>query len=615
MHGQSGCRPSTAANWHPIGWSQYDLSIAAADSPNWLTSPAPLRDAAPEQSIDEDPMAYVITQPCCNDATCIAVCPVDCIRPTPDDPLFTTAEMLYIDPGSCIDCGACAEACPVDAIFPEDALTEPNSRYQTINADYFDRYPLEFTALPPSKTTPVPAQDTPWRVAIVGSGPAACYAAEHLITLAGKTVEVEMFDRLPTPWGLVRAGVSPDHPGTKAVTDIFTKTISNPAFQFHLNVEIGTHVTHTELMAHHHAVIYAVGASSDRRLGVPGEDLPGSHAATDFVAWYNGHPDYAERQFDLTGERAVIVGNGNVALDVARILVTDPDDLARTDIAEHALTALRQSSIREVVVIGRRGPAQAAYTNPELLALAHLKGVDVIVDPTEATLDEHSQARIEDPDADPQMILKVNLAQEFSERTGHPGNRRIVLRFLSSPTEVLGAGQVEGLRIVHNALIEDSEGKLRACPTGETETITTNLVLRSIGYHGARVPAIPFDEARGTIPNEGGRVIDPQTDEPLTGVYTAGWIKRGPSGVIGTNKKCARDTVALLLEDVAAEKLTKSVKGRADLERLISERQPDVVDARGWAAIDGAERQLGIESGRPRTKLTTIGSMVEVAQR
>ncbi|MFC0452309.1 FAD-dependent oxidoreductase [Rhodococcus jostii] len=559
-------------------------------------------------------MAYVITQPCCNDATCIAVCPVDCIRPTPDDPLFTTAEMLYIDPGSCIDCGACADACPVEAIFPEDALTEPNARYQTINAEYFERYPLEFEEpSTPNRPAVVPARDVPWRVAIVGSGPAACYAAQDLVTQGGQSVEVEMFDRLPTPWGLVRAGVSPDHPGTKGVTDIFRATVANPSFQFHLNVEIGKHLTHEELMAHHHAVVYAVGASSDRRLGVPGEELPGSHAATDFVAWYNGHPDYAGLQFDLTGERAVIVGNGNVALDVARILVSDPDNLAGTDIADHALAALRRSHIREVVVIGRRGPAQAAYTNPELIALGHLKGVDVLVDPADAELDQYSRVRVEDPDADPQMVLKATVAQEFSQGTPSPGNRRIVLRYLASPIAVLGEERAEGLEIVHNALVESADGTLRAQPTDKTETITTNLVLRSIGYRGTPVPGIPFDDARGTIPNEKGRVIDPRTGEPVTGVYTAGWIKRGPSGVIGTNRKCAQDTVAQIHDDLTTGHLTRTVKGRQDLRDLIRERQPDVVNTQGWAAIDEAERRLGKQSGRPRAKFTDISSMLDAA--
>ncbi|GAA4473767.1 FAD-dependent oxidoreductase [Rhodococcus olei] len=559
-------------------------------------------------------MAYVITQACCNDASCVEVCPVDCIRPIPDDSDYTTTEMLYIEPATCIDCGACMDACPVAAIFPEDQLTAVNARYQTINAEYFGKHPLKpgWDAFEPMTPVAVPQEEAPLRVAIVGSGPAGCYAAADLVTQGGNSVEVEMFDRLPTPWGLVRAGVAPDHPSTKMVTDIFRWTVSQPSFAFHLNVDIGKHLTHDELMAHHHAVIYAVGASRNRRLGVPGEDLSGSHAATEFVAWYNGHPDHADRQFDLSAERAVIVGNGNVALDVARILVMDPEELAGTDIADYALEALRKSNIREVIVLGRRGPAQAAYTNPELIALGHLKGVDVVVDPVEMVLDTHSQALVESAGAEPSTVLKTTVAQEFSERTPNPANKRIVLRFLASPTEVVGTEHATGLTIARNELFEE-DGTLRARATEQTETIETGLVLRSIGYRATPVPGIPFDESRGTIPNQTGRVIDPGTGEPLAGVYTAGWIKRGPSGVIGTNKKCAKDTVAQLLEDFTDGNLTKPTGDRKDLDKLINERQPDVVDYKGWEAIDKAERERGKESGRPRIKITDVKSMVEIA--
>ncbi|MDG3009209.1 FAD-dependent oxidoreductase [Rhodococcus sp. D2-41] len=560
-------------------------------------------------------MAYVITQACCNDASCVEVCPVDCIRPTPDDPEYATTEMLYIEPGTCIDCGACVDACPVDAIFPEDQLSAANARYQTINAEYFEKHPLKssWDSFEPMVPVAVPKDEAPLRVAIVGSGPAACYAAADLITQGGNSVEVEMFDRLPTPWGLVRAGVAPDHPGTKAVTDVFRWTVSKPSFEFHLNVEIGKHLTHDELMAHHHAVIYAVGAAGDRRLGVPGEDLPGSHAATEFVAWYNGHPDYADLQFDLSAERAVIVGNGNVALDVARVLVMDPADLAGTDIAEHALEALRKSNIREVVVLGRRGPAQAAYTNPEFIALGHLDGVDVVVDPAEVVLDDLSQALVDAPDAEPSVVLKTRLAQEYSERTPNPANKRIVLRYLASPTEVLGDDHVTGITVAHNELVEQ-DGALRARATDRTETIETGLLLRSVGYRGTPVPGIPFDERRGTIPNEGGRVVDPETGEPVAGVYTAGWIKRGPSGVIGTNKKCAKDTVALLFQDFKDKKLVRPIGDRKALDKLVHERQPEVVDYKGWEAIDKAERERGKEAGRPRTKITDVKSMIEIAR-
>lgn len=561
-------------------------------------------------------MAYVITQPCCNDASCVEVCPVDCIRPTPADPEYITAEMLYIDPDTCIDCGACVDVCPVGAIFPEDDLDVANARYRDINAEYFERRPLL-----PAVDSPEPmaqfemAEDAaPMRVAIVGTGPAASYAAAELVSRCGPSVEVEMFDRLPTPWGLARSGVAPDHPDTKDITDIFRWMESHPSVRFHLNVEIGEHLTHDELMAYHHAVVYAVGTSGDRRLGLPGEDLPGCHAATEVVAWYNGHPDYADRQFDLSGERAVILGNGNVALDVARILMTDPDELADTDIAEHALEQLRSSNIREVVVLGRRGPAQAACTSPELIALAHLKGVDVLVDPADVTLDEHSSALVAGPDADPATVLKCEVLHEFSQHTPSPANRRIVLRFLRSPTRVLGTDHVTGLDIVRNELVKDEDGALRVRAACQAEAISTGLVLRSIGYRGTPVLGLPFDEARGTIANQAGRVIDPRTQKLVAGAYTAGWIKRGPSGVIGTNKKCAQETVTHLLEDFAANRLSRPPGDRLDLAALVRERQPDVVDHQGWQAIDKAERERGTASGRPRSKIVDVKSMVEISQ-
>ncbi|MEU5846322.1 4Fe-4S binding protein [Saccharopolyspora shandongensis] len=559
-------------------------------------------------------MAHVITQACCSDASCVEVCPVDCIRPTPDSPEYCTAEMLYIDPDTCIDCGACVDVCPVDAIFPDDQLLPEHGRYPEINGQYFKKHPLEPAEFEPSTAPTLPPDRLPLRVAVVGSGPAACYAATALIDQAGRSVEVEMFERLPTPWGLVRAGVAPDHPGTKAITDVFRPTVSNPSFQFHLNVEIGEHLTHDELLAHHHAVIYAVGAFHDRRLGVVGEDLPGSHSATEFIAWYNGHPEFADLEFDLSGERAVIVGNGNVALDMARILVSAPEELARTDIADHALAALRKSNIQEVVVLGRRGPAQAACTNPELLALGHLRSVDVLVDAAEAELDEHSRAVTGRPDADPSVVLKTELVREYAQRHATPSNKRIVLRFLTSPTEVLGTDRVTGIALAHNEITLDSDGMPKPRATERTETINAGIVLRAIGSRSTPVPGMPFDTARGTIPNRNGRVVDPESGRALPGAYAAGWIKRGPSGGIGSNKQCASETVALLLEDFAAGRLDHPVRGRGDLNALVHERQPDVVNGLGWNAIDRAERQRGRTSGQPRRKITDVATMIGIAQ-
>ncbi|WFR73350.1 FAD-dependent oxidoreductase [Prescottella defluvii] len=556
-------------------------------------------------------MAYVITQACCNDASCVDVCPVNCIHPTPDEPEFATTEMLYIDPQTCIDCGACVDECPVDAIFGDNELSEAHAVYSEINAAYFEKHPIGPDWPELAEPRSLSADLGTLRVAIVGSGPAACYAAIELTSRP--RVEVDMFDRLPTPYGLVRAGVAPDHPGTKGVADVFRSALSKRSVQCHFNVEVGQHVSHDELLQHHHAVIYAVGAASDRHLGVPGEDLPGSHAATEFVAWYNGHPDYADHTFDLSGERAVIVGNGNVALDVARILVTDPDELAKTDIAQHAVDALRSSNVREVVIVGRRGPAQAAYTNPELIALGQMADVDIVVDPDEAILDTASRAWIDGPDSEPSEKLKVRQVEEFAKRTATDGRKRIVLRYLASPEEILGGERVEGIRLVRNELVADESGKLSARPTDRTETLETGLVLRSIGYKGVPVADLPFDDRRGVIPNENGRVIDPESGSPIHGVYVAGWIKRGPTGVIGTNKHCSAATVDLLLSDFASGLLTQPGHDGEHLAQLIGERQPESIDFQGWQRIDKKERVLGAEDGRLRTKIVDLAAMLEAA--
>ncbi|CRK52674.1 putative ferredoxin/ferredoxin--NADP reductase [Rhodococcus sp. RD6.2] len=555
-------------------------------------------------------MAFVITQPCCNDASCTEVCPVDCIHPTPDERAFQRTEMLYIDAETCIDCGLCVDACPVNAIFRDDDLPDGMERYASINADYFAAGDHEAVAPGPSLKFPKTDHD-PFRVAIIGSGPSGFYAARELLAFKRSGIEVDMFDRLPTPWGLVRAGVAPDHPETKSVTDMFAEVFRRPGFRLHLNVEVGKHITHAELLEHHHAVIYAVGAPSDRRLGIPGEDLDGSLAATEFVAWYNGHPDYAGRTFDLSGRRAVIVGNGNVALDVARLLVVDPDRLAETDMAQHAVDALRGSAVDEVVLLGRRGPAQAAFTNPELLALGYLPGVDIVVDPAELELDAASAAEVE---SDPAKKLKLEILREYAGRplAGHP--KRIVLRFLASPVEIQGDDRVTGVLVARNEMVADESGAMRARSTDQTELLEAGLVLRSVGYRGVPIPDLPFDDERGTISNVGGRVTETGTDVPVPGTYTAGWIKRGPSGVIGTNRLCAHNTIALILEDLVAERLNAPKGDREALVSLLAERQPDEVDWAGWKLIDAREKELGKAGGRPRVKLLDIGEMVTISK-
>ena len=442
----------------------------------------------------------------------------------------------------------------------------------------------------------------PLRVAIVGSGPAGFYAAGQLLSSTDPVIRVDVFDRLMTPWGLVRFGVAPDHPKIKSVTRVFEKTARMPGFAFHGNVEVGSDVTHEELAAAYHAVLYAVGTPGDRRLGIDGEDLPGSESATEFVAWYNGHPDYAEMEFDLSCKRAVVIGNGNVALDVARMLALSVDELGVTDIADHSIELLRDSNIEEIVVLGRRGPAQAAFTNPELRELADLELADVIVDPVDMDLDSASAAALETAEG----TIQRNVATLTSYSTLTPGGkpRRVVLRFLASPVAIEGTDRVQALVVERNELVTGDDGSLKARPTGVTERLETGLVLRAVGYVGKPLPGVPFDDRRATVLNEGGRVLEPDSGKPIPGLYAAGWIKRGPSGVIGTNKKCAQETTDRLLEDIAAGILpTPSDTPEALLARLRA--KVNVVDYSGWEAIDAHERALGEPAGRPRVKIVS----------
>ncbi|MDP9262618.1 MAG: FAD-dependent oxidoreductase [Actinomycetota bacterium] len=428
------------------------------------------------------------------------------------------------------------------------------------------------------------------RVAVVGSGPAGFYAAGALLA-ADVPVEVDMIERLPTPWGLVRLGVAPDHPKIKSVSRAFEKIALQPGFRFLGNVEVGRDVLNEELLEHYDAVVYAVGAQSDRRMGIPGEDLPGSWAATEFVAWYNGHPDFQELRFDLSGERAVVIGNGNVAVDVARMLALTPDELAGTDTTGAAIDALNNAGIREIVMVGRRGPAQAAFTTPELHELGELAGADVIVDPADLE-------GAEPTDTNSERNLEVLREYAAREPSGKP--KRLVLRFFWSPTRLLGESHVEGVELVRNTL----DAANRAVPTEEHETLDAGIVFRSVGYRGVELPGVPFDEGSGTVPNERGRV------EP--GVYVAGWIKRGPSGVIGTNKKDATETVELLLEDL--RDAPRKDRPREEIEALLVERGVRLVLYPGWTSIDELERAAGEKLGRPRVKLCSWDELHEAAE-
>jgi ferredoxin--NADP+ reductase len=465
---------------------------------------------------------------------------------------------------------------------------------------------------------------------VIGSGPAGFYAAGHLLKASGERLEVDMIERLPTPWGLVRSGVAPDHPKIKSVTRVYEKTAAHPRFRYFGNVTFGEHVSREEMLEHYHAVVYATGSPSDRALGIPGEELPGSHAATEFVGWYNGHPDFTDLEVDLlSAERAVIVGNGNVALDVARMLVLAPEELAPTDTADHALHVLAESRVREVVVLGRRGPAQAAFTNPELLELGELRDADVIVEEAEL---ERALA-IADPNAETIAKRNVEILRSYAAKPPAGKDKRIVLRFLLSPTALVADenGRVGAVELVHNELVEDSRGGLRASATDERESLTAGLVFRAIGYRGEALPGVPFDERTAVIPNEAGRVLDPQGGSPLPGEFVVGWIKRGPSGVIGTNKRDAQETVDAILDDLAplldddaaarngsggpASVRTPGHADAAEVEKLLRSRQPDLVTYSGWEAIDRHERALGEPAGRPRVKLTRLEQLLDVAAR
>ncbi|SDK76850.1 ferredoxin--NADP+ reductase [Actinopolyspora mzabensis] len=539
-------------------------------------------------------MAYAITQTCCTDASCIAACPVNCIHPTPNEPDFGTTEMLYVDPSTCIDCGACADACPVDAVFPVDRLTGSLRAYADINAAYYaDRdaavepesgdapetsgapesgrasesggrseangagpngvelngpgagsasgtstagnSPNFHSWGPPVFDHSIPSDLAPMDVAVVGTGPAGMYAVEDL--LLHTNCRVTLLDRLPVAGGLVRYGVAPDHPSTKRISETFARFHNHPRMRLRLGVEVGKDVSAAELATRHDAVIYAVGASSARDIGVPGEELTGSVSATTLVSWYNGHPDAVAEAVDLSAERVVVVGNGNVALDVARILSTEPEQLADTSISPRALELLRSSRVREVVLLGRRGPEHAAFTRPELLELTQREDIELVVD----THDPRIESTIDAAGTDDKAGLLRDVSRQtvdWSTPAGDAavnGRSRVVFRFHSAPVELVGENAVRCIRV------GDAGGEAVEIPAG--------LVVRAVGYRGVPVPGLPFDEGTATVPNSGGRV----TDRP--GTYVVGWIKRGPSGGIGTNRSCAKETVEALLHDAVAGRL------------------------------------------------------------
>lgn len=450
----------------------------------------------------------------------------------------------------------------------------------------------------------------PLRVAIIGAGPAGFYAAESLFKHTELNCQIDMFNRFPTPFGLVREGVAPDHQTIKSVTRIYDKIAENPKFRYFGNVTFGSDILLEDLQKYYDQIIFAFGAQSDRRMGIPGEDLLGSYPATIFVGWYNGHPDYWNLDFDLSCERVAVVGNGNVAMDVARILVTNPDELATTDICDYSLERLRQSKIKEVIMLGRRGPVQAAFTNPELKEFGELAGVDVIVHPADLELDETSQAALA---SDKNATRNVETLKKYLNREQTPEHRKIDMRFLVSPVEILGEdGKVKAVRLEKNRLVAQADGSVKAVGTGEYELIEVGMVFRSVGYKGVAVPGLPFDGKNSTIPNKAGRVYDPQTDQLVAGSYVVGWAKRGPSGIIGTNKPDSAATVASMVGDLLT--LTPIPDENRDPElivELLKVRKPDYITYAHWQLINRAEVERGVAQGRPRVKFTSVPEMLE----
>ncbi len=452
----------------------------------------------------------------------------------------------------------------------------------------------------------------PVRAAIIGSGPAGFYAAERLLKHADPLIHVDMFERLPTPFGLVRGGVAPDHAKIKSVAKLYARLASHERFRYFGNVEFGKDISRADLSRHYHGAIYAVGAQTDRRLGIPGEDLPNSYAATEFVGWYNAHPDYRNLDFDLRGiKRVAVIGVGNVAMDVARILARTCDELYETDIADYALAALARSDVEEIFVLGRRGPAQAAFSNPEIKELGELADADIVVDCDDASLDPLSSADLQKR-RDRSAIRKVKILQGYVDRGITGKSRRIIIRFLVSPVEILGANQVEALKLQKNEIYLDERGNLRPRATGQCEILPVDMVFRSVGYHGVPLADMPFFTPWGIIPNDRGRVLLEQGGaETLPGNYVAGWIKRGPSGVIGTNRPDAVETVECFLEDLCAGHILQPNQlDEGAIPSLLEARQTNYITFEDWQRLDEMERRRGEAVGRSRLKFNTVEEML-----
>ena len=451
----------------------------------------------------------------------------------------------------------------------------------------------------------------PLRVAIFGSGPAGFYAVAELLRQKDYAVAVDLFDRLPTPYGLVRGGVAPDHQKIKAVIRQYEKTAGQTGFRFFGNVTFGTDLSLDEVLTHYHQVLFATGAESDRRLGIPGEDLQGSYPATIFVGWYNGHPDYRDLEFDLSQvERVAVIGNGNVAMDVARILAKSVEELSTTDITNYALETLQKSAVKEIFLLGRRGAAQAAFTNPEIRELGQIPNVDLVVHPPDLVMDELNQEFLDNaPDVHQRNVDILSLQIEKGEGSAP---RKVRARFFVSPVEILGTERVEGMRLEKNKLVKDDQGNLRARGTGEVEAFPIQMIFRSIGYKGQPLLGVPFDERAGLIPNQDGRVIDPETQSPVPRLYVTGWIKRGPSGVVGTNKPDSVASVQVMLEDARNGGVPDGIAtGSEAITTLLSAKSVRYVTFEDWKQLDQIEVETGKPLGKPREKMTTVKEMLD----
>ncbi len=462
--------------------------------------------------------------------------------------------------------------------------------------------------------TTLGTEQRPLWVAVIGAGPAGFYAVEALLKNDAQ-VRVDIIERLPTPFGLVRSGVAPDHQSIKGVTRIYDKLLADPRVRYFGNVSMGTDISHDELLTYYDQIIYAVGAQSDRKMGIPGEDLIGSAPATSFVGWYNGHPYYRNSQFNLDAhQRVVVIGNGNVAMDVTRALVAPVDALATTDMADHAIAGLRASTVTQVVVVGRRGPVQAAFTTPELKEFGELDGVDVMLDAEDFALDPVSAAQLAENKV---AGRNHDVMQGYLARGLRGAAKSIHMQFLWSPIEIVGQnGHVTGVVLERNQLVDDGNGNVKAEGTGATRTISCGMVLRSVGYRSVALPGVPFDEKRGLIPNVDGRVIDSANRTPIERTYVVGWAKRGPSGIIGTNKPDSVATVTSMKADwESLQGIPDTYRDGAAVATMLHSRSAQVVTYADWQTLDVHETSRGAAQQRPRVKVVDVKEMLEIIKR